>query len=52
MALKRKVNDDYGIFYNQTHDSQSSKDEDSQLEVQMMSRVDWIIALRNLFHRL
>ena len=52
---KRKVNDDYGIYYNQTHESQtSSKDSNEELglEVQVMSRVDWIIALRNIFHRL
>lgn len=32
---KRKVNDDYGIYYNQTHDSHSSREaeDDSILEV-------------------
>ena len=55
--VKRKVNDDYGIYYNQTHDSHSSSKEANEedpinFESQVMSRVDWIIALRNIFHRL
>ena len=54
---RRKLNDDYGIFYNQTHDSPSSsaRNPDETLDnfdLQVMSRVDWIVALRNIFHRL
>ena len=47
---KRKINDDYGIYYNLTHESQdvvSSESSDEDLLV--MSRVDWIITLRDIF---
>lgn len=51
---RRKVNDDYGIYYNQTHESSKDPDRDASpvsLDSYVMSRVDWIIALRNIFYR-
>lgn len=51
---KRRVNDDYGIYYNQTHESNKDADRESSpnFDNQVMSRVDWIVALRNIFYRI
>lgn len=51
---KRKVNDDYGIYYNQTQESNKDPERENSpsLDNQVMSRVDWIVALRNIFYRI
>jgi hypothetical protein len=47
---KRKVNDDYGIYYNLTHESKDDiSSESSDEDLLVMSRVDWIITLRDIF---
>lgn len=50
---RRKVNDDYGIYYNQTHESLKDPEREASpsIETYVMSRVDWIVALRNIFYR-
>jgi hypothetical protein len=45
-SRKNKLNDDYGIYYN-LHSREISESSDD--ETMVMSRVDWVVALRDIF---